>query len=259
MDKNLQIPGLYIIRFETAPVVPAPFSHYYALKLNLVSETKLDVDFELRYTDRDEISEDEIYDEGFTTEDDYKWRGNVPVIWLKEFEEIFTSSKTIRKREENEYEDFVEIELEENEKRVTIYPVDKERWSYFLQEMMQAIFEASGREKPFELTYLEIDGDQKSRIDLKASFANKTFTVSKDGGTARQLEWDQLQKIMDTVYRAEFVADNASESKPSKRGKYLTAGDGLWYQMGVAVLETTSKSKDLEKIEALFSTLGSKV
>jgi hypothetical protein len=52
------------------------------------------------------------------------------------------------------------------------------------------------------------------------------------------------------------VADNASESRPTKRGKYLTAGDGLWYQMGVAVLETTSKSKDLAKIEALFNTLS---
>jgi len=65
-----------------------------------------------------------------------------------------------------------------------------------------------------------------------------------------------LQKIMDTVYKAEFVADNASENRPTKRGKYLTAGDGLWYQMGVAVLETTSKSKDLAKIEALFNTLS---
>jgi hypothetical protein len=61
---------------------------------------------------------------------------------------------------------------------------------------------------------------------------------------------------MDTVYKAEFVPDNASESKPTKRGKYITAGDGLWYQLGVAVLESTSKSKDLPKIEALFNALS---
>jgi hypothetical protein len=172
------------------------------------------------------------------------------------FKEIFVSSKIIRKREENEYEDFIEVELDENEKRVTIYPVDKERWSYFLQEMMQAIFETAGREKPFELTYVDIDNDNKLTIDLKASFGKKEFTLSKNAGPARKLHWDQLQKIMDTVYKAEFVADNASESGPAKSGKYLTAGDGLWYQMGVAVLETTSKSKDLAKIEALFNTLS---
>jgi hypothetical protein len=256
MDKNLQIPGQYIIRFQTAPVVPAPFAHFYTLKMDIQTAVDLRVDFEIVYNDRMELSDDEIYDEGFTKDDDYKWKGDLPAVWIREFQEIMQSSKIIRKREESEFEDFIEIELDENDKRVTIYPVDKERWSYFLQEMMQAIFETGGREKPFELTYLEIDNDGKTTIDLVASFGKKEFTLSKNGGTTRKLQWDQLQKIMDTVYKAEFVADNASESKPSKKGKYLTAGDGLWYQMGVAVLETTSKSKDLAKIEALFNTLS---
>ena len=256
MDKNLQIPGQYIIRFQTAPVVPAPFSHFYTLKMDIQTEEDLRVDFDIVYNDREELTEDEIFDEGFSTDDNYRWKGNLPAVWISEFQDILSTSKIIRKREESEFEDFIEIELDENEKRVTIYPIDKERWSYFLQEMMQAIFETGGREKPFELTYLDIDSDGKTLIDLKASFGKKEFTLSKNAGPARKLHWDQLQKIMDTVYKAEFVADNASETRPTKRGKYLTAGDGLWYQMGVAVLETTSKSKDLAKIEALFIALS---
>ncbi|WP_353719545.1 hypothetical protein [Dyadobacter sp. 676] len=256
MDKNLQIPGQYIVRYQTAPVVPAPFAHFYTLKLDIQSAQDLRVDFDIVYNDREELTDDEIYDEGFSKDDDYKWKGNLPAIWIEEFREILAGSKTIRKREESEYEDFIEIELDENDKRVTIYPVDKERWSYFLQEMMQAIFETGGREKPFELTYLDIDSDGKTTIDLKASFSKKEFTLSKNAGAPRKLDWNQLQKIMDTVYKAEFVADNASETRPAKRGKYITAGDGLWYQLGVAVLETTSKSKDLAKIEALFHALS---
>lgn len=256
MDKNLQIPGQYIIRFQTAPVVPAPFAHFYTLKMDIQSAEDLRVDFDIRYTDRQELSEDEIFDEGFSMDDDYKWKGNLPTVWIKEFQDILSTSKIIRKREESEFEDFIEIELDENDKSVTIYPVDKERWSYFLQEMMQAIFETGGREKPFELTFLNISEEGKTAIDLKASFGKKEFTLIKNAGTARKLEWDQLQKIMDTIYKAEFVPDNASESKPSKKGKYITAGDGLWYEIGVAVLETTSKSKDLAKIEALFHTLS---
>lgn len=256
MDKDIRIPGQYIIRYQTAPVVPAPFAHFYTLKMDIQSDQELRVDFDISYTDREDLTEDEIIDEGFSTDDDYKWKGDVPAVWVAEFRTIFQSSKIIRRREESEYEDFIEIELEENGKFVTIYPVDKERWSYFLQELMQAIFETAGREKPFELTYLDIDTDNKTTIDLKASFSKKEFTLSKNGGSLRKLEWGQLQKIMDTVYKAEFVADNASEGKPSKKGKYITAGDGLWYQMGVAVLETTSKSKDLAKIEALFNTLA---
>ena len=147
------------------------------------------------------------------------------------------------------------MELEEDGKRVTIYPVDKERWAYYVQEFMQAIFEISGRENPFELTYLDLDGPVESTLNLSASFADKTFTMSKNNASAQNLEWKQLQYVMDTVYKAGFMEELAVEKKPSKKGKYLSAGDGLWYQLGVAVVETTAKSKDLAKIESLFATL----
>ncbi|NIJ53970.1 hypothetical protein [Dyadobacter arcticus] len=259
MDKNLQIPGQYTILFQTASVVPAPYAHFYTLKMDIESEQQMNVDFGITYLDREDLSEDDLMDEGFSVDDDYKWNGQVPAIWIGEFRAILNSSKLVRKREESEFEDFIEIELEENGQRVNIYPVDKERWSYVLQEFMQAIFETGGREKPFELTFLDIGADKQTILDLKASFALKSFTISKNKGVARRLEWSQLQKIMDTVYKAEFVTDNAFEAKPSKKGKYITAGDGLWYQLGVAVLETTSKSKDIAKIEALFSTLDGKI
>jgi hypothetical protein len=254
MDKNLQIPGLYIIRFQTAPSVPAPFSHYDTFKLFIDSEKKINVDFSIHYIDRDELSEDEILDEGFSMDDNYSWKGAVPAIWIKEFQEILSSSHIIRKREEKEFEDFVEVELEEDGKRVTIYPVDKERWAYYVQEFMQAIFEISGRENPFELTYLDLDGGGETTVFLKASFAEKTFTMTKNKGAAQNLDWKQLQYVMDTVYRAGFMEELALEKRPSKRGKYLSAGDGLWYELGVAVVETTAKSKDLAKIESMFSS-----
>lgn len=258
MDKNIQIPGLYTVRFQSAPVVPAPFSHFYTLELDILSQSEVKVDFSIQYTDRDELDEDDILDEGFTMDDDYSWKGSVPAIWISEFQNIFSSSKIIRQREEKEFEDFIEIELVEDQKLVTVYPVDKERWNYFLQELMQAIFEASDREKPFELSFLTIEANKSNLVELRASFADKTFALKKNGGSAENLNWTQLQKIMDTVYKAEFIEENATEVKPSKDGSYITAGDGLWYQMGVAVVEPTAKSKELPKIETMFQSLGKK-
>ena len=60
-------------------------------------------------------------------------------VWISEFQKILAGSKIIRQRDEKEFEDFIEIEVEENEKKVTVYPVDKERWSYFLQEFLLAL------------------------------------------------------------------------------------------------------------------------
>jgi hypothetical protein len=257
MDKNLQIPGQYVVRYQSAPVVPAPFSHYYTLKLDILSKDELHVDFSISYTNRENMDEDEILDEGFSLDDDYRWKGSVPAVWIGEFQKILAGSKIIRQREEKEFEDFIEIELEEDDKKVTVYPVDKERWSYFLQEFMQAIFESGGREKPFELSFLTIEEGKATRaIELKASFALKTFTLVNQGASPQKLEWIQLQKVMDTVYKAEFIEDNALETKPSKSGSYISAGDGLWYQLGIAVVEPTNKSKELARIESLFATLA---
>jgi hypothetical protein len=256
MDKNLQIPGQYTLRYQTAPVVPAPFSNFYSLDIDLISREEININFSITYTEREDMDEDEIINEGFTPDDDFRWDGTVPALWIEEFEQIFSSSKIVRQREEKEYEDFIEIELDENDKRVTIYPVDKERWTYFLQEFMQAIFENAGREKPFELNYLSIESGNRISVDLTASFARKEFSMIKNGGDSKKLEWSQLQKVMDTVYKAEFLEDNAVESKPTKNGAYISAGDGLWFQLGVAVVEPTSKSKELQKIEALFQSLA---
>jgi hypothetical protein len=255
MDKKIQIPGLYIIRFQTAPSTPAPFSHYDTFKLYIDSESKINVDFSITYIDRDALTEDEILNEGFTLNDNFSWKGGLNPLWIDEFQKLLSNSKIIRKREEDEYQDFIEVELEEDGKRVTIYPVVKEKWQYFLQELMQAIFEVSKKEEPFKLSYLDIQGQASVLLEFEASFATKTFKSSKNGGTDTILPWAQLQTVMDTVYRAEFVDDHAVESKPTKSGKYLSAGDGLWYQLGVAVVETTSKSKDLQKIERLFDSL----
>lgn len=255
MDKNLQIPGLYIIRFQTAPAVPAPYAHYDTFKLYIDSDTRVKVDFSINYTDRDELTEDDILDEGFTMDDDYAWKGQLPQLWISEFSAIMKASKTIRRRDEKEFEDFVEVELEEDGKRVTIYPEDKGRWAYFVQELIQAIFEVSGKEKAFEMTLLEIADSGLVEMDLHASFAEKTFTVKKNGAATRKMEWNALQKMLDTIYKATFLEELAQSARPSKKGKYISAGDGMWYQLGTSVVETTQKSKDLPKVEAIFRDL----
>ncbi|WP_025761517.1 hypothetical protein [Dyadobacter tibetensis] len=254
MITDLEIPGRYTIRFQTAPAIPAPFAHYDSLRMDIRSENDLFIDFSTKYLHREDLTDDEIYNEGFTTDDDFKFKGKIPAVWIEEFKDILTSSKIIRKREEVEFEDFVEIEIEEKGKLVTIYPVDRERWAYFIQEFMQAIVEVAGKEKPFELTYLVIGQDELS-VDLTASFANKSFYIRNSLGRQEELAWSQLKTILDTIYSAEFLYDEATENRPRKKGSYLTAGDGLWYQLGVSVVEPSNKSKKLDEITTILQPL----
>ena len=53
--------------------IPAPFCHKYKIVISKNSPEQYLVDLNLEYYGRDEITEEEIFDEGFTLDDNYKW------------------------------------------------------------------------------------------------------------------------------------------------------------------------------------------
>ncbi|HEV7349551.1 hypothetical protein [Telluribacter sp.] len=244
-----------LIKYQTAPVVPAPYSYYYTMRLTPAESESINVQFDMVYLDRDELDEDEIIGEGFSLNDDFSWQGNLPHIWVAELNSTLTYSQYVEEAEENELEEFIEVQWSQEGETEKGSPVDKESWSYFLQELMQAIFEASGREKTFEMEYLRIEKGEETWMGFNASFITKTFTINNNKNTTQQLDWEQLEEVMGTVFKAEFVADEAMENRPSEPGTYLSVGDGLWYQLGASVLNPTPKSKVLPQIENLFERL----
>ena len=69
------------LQFQTSDLVPPPYS--YAIEINAKEKSgKLEVEFELTYMDRDSLSKNEIEDEGFSNNDDFKWTGLLNASWL---------------------------------------------------------------------------------------------------------------------------------------------------------------------------------
>jgi hypothetical protein len=60
-------------------IIPPPFSHVFRLSLDW-SKGDLSAQLDLHYTDREELKEEEIFDEGFSLEDNYRYQGNVPSV-----------------------------------------------------------------------------------------------------------------------------------------------------------------------------------
>ncbi|WP_247235127.1 hypothetical protein [Telluribacter sp. SYSU D00476] len=248
-----------LINYQTAPVVPAPYSYYYTMRITPADGAGVHVQFDMKYLDREELDEDEIIGEGFTLNDDFSWQGDLPQVWATELNSILTHSQYVEEAEDNELEEFIEVVLTQQGDAESGSPEDKETWAYFLQELMQAIYEAAGREKQFEMEYLRISNKKETCISLNASFVNKTFSVQLDKQPREQLAWKKLEDVMGTVFKAEFVPDQAYESRPNQDGVYLTTGDGLWYKLGESVLNPTPKSKVLTQIENLFDKLERRV
>ncbi|MBB5283310.1 hypothetical protein HNQ92_001436 [Rhabdobacter roseus] len=243
------------IKYQTAPVVPAPHAHFYTLQVVPKANAGLSVEYTLTYLGREELDEEEILDEGFTLNDDFVWKGTLPAVWATELAKLVKSSQFSEETDEDELQAFVEISTMAEEKITVRYPANIDVWAYFLQEFIQAMFEASGRELPFEMKYLRIQNEEVE-VALHASFAERAFRLQVGTQPPKQLAWAELQEVLKTVFEADFLADQATEKRPHRPGTYLTTGDGLWYMLGQSVVEPGRKTQVLPKIEALFSSLA---
>jgi hypothetical protein len=245
-----------IYKFQTAMGIPAPYAHFYTLSLKTTDGKSINAELEITYTGREELDEQEIFDEGFTGDDDVQWKGSLPDVWM----DIITQSlkklpgKLSRIEEENENDDFQELFIETPEKDIVIeHPKDLRHWNYTAQEIIQAIFEAAGREMPFEMDYIHIEAGNTKKLQFNASFLKRQFTMTDLATKKTQnLDWSQLQTFLETIFAADFRPDLISGGQPKQPGHYLRSGDDLWYELGISILDPNGGTKAIKKIERLL-------
>lgn len=141
------------IKFETADIVPPPFSHQVILTMDF-EENAINTVFDIAYTYRDELSDEEILEEGFTGEEDLAWAGEISNAWKKPIFELLTHTpEKPNQKALNEEQNFFEISIDS---KVYGNPKNQDRWEYLLQELMQAAYETYGKEMPFKLIFKKI-------------------------------------------------------------------------------------------------------
>ncbi|MBC3784589.1 hypothetical protein [Spirosoma utsteinense] len=223
------------IRYQTARSLPAPYAYFYTLAVNPAGN-EVQLDLAITYPDRDDIDDDELIAEGFTRDDDFSWSGRLPAVWHEAFAAVAGKTRLQPIDEENlkEDDDFWEITLVSKGVDQTGKPGNADDWQYLIQELIQATYEADKRERPFELTYLDIDSRRPGRaITLTASFANRSVAVRDERNTdgARMLPWSTLQRVMSTVYSVDFDPETTLDRRPKTTGQWLNLGTEEWYDI----------------------------
>ncbi|MPR36477.1 hypothetical protein [Salmonirosea aquatica] len=243
------------IKFQTAAGLPAPYSYFYTLQLTFEGK-KLGIDLELHYLDRDELDEEMILEEGFSLNDDYSWVSTLPQTWQTELTTMMDKLVPMTSEEVGENENYLVVEIQLRTDKVAVFtPNDRPAWDYFQQELIQAIYEASGKERAFEMEYLEIEARNELRIQVDASFVNRNFSVKINDAPASSLNWKWTKEVMETVFKADFLPVQNPDEEPRFSGKYLAVGDGVWYEFNETLVEPTPKSKVLPKIVLLMDQL----
>jgi len=244
------------IHFETSAQLPPPYSYRYELTLT-PSAQSFSAHLQLTYTYRDELDADEIEAEGFTNDDDYRWEGNLEGVWQEEVEKILGKTQLSDNIIHDEEIDFLTLSWQ---KDVLLrgQPKNTSEWQFLAQELVQAIYETSEKERPFKIQISDITSYELREATLTASFRNRTAQVKRvvDGKSSlRFFAWQDLPSLMETLYAVDWFAENAAAQKPKKNGLYLNPGDGLWYEWGKQILEVGKGNKGLAVLKNQIADL----
>ena len=237
----------FSLKYQTAENLPAPFAH--AIEINGIiaqnqenglpsgSFPQLELSFELTYLDREEFSEEELMDEGFTLNDNFTWKGTLPKVWSDVVFGNLKSANALNIKTLEPHQEFWQIDFEDK----SFYPKDSELFKYLIEELQQAVYEKAGRESGLKLTFLKNQSGEHIEFEITASFVERQLQTKRrninDAQTETKiLDWEELNFILKNIFSGDFEADFAAKNRPSHKGLFVNIGDELWYEVGKSLL-----------------------
>lgn len=243
------------IRYETAPELPPPFCYYFLLKGNVENKGLL-VDLQWVYHNRDEISQDEIMDEGFSGNDNFKWQGYIGKLWVEELETQMAVTKI--NKIPSDQEPFIEIECR-GDKGVLFKgtPVNTSEWEYLLQEFIQGIYEASGQEAPLQIQFRKNLPDHSYfKLVMTLFFKSRTVVLHTSSPQVTNKksheEWKQTKSILKGIYTLPYIQESGISEEPKAPGSYIDGGDGIWYSFETGIKNPLRHNNTINTIEKYF-------
>lgn len=246
---NDQVNGV-VFEYDSG-IIPPPYSNVYRLSLDW-SNSDLIAELELHYTDREDLSEDEILDEGFTSNDDFSFTGKLDPVWKKvvsiEFEKVKWSGKQLD-------EGGLTLSAIENGKISNAkVPAEQELWQLLAQDIIQAIYETSKKEAPLTVNYRQVTNEESVDCSITMHFSSRE-AVFTSKNQSRSINWEYAVQLLKLVFSPDYNYEIAKETAGTKRGSYIECGDGYWHELGKGVINIDTSFDAVGKIKDGFENL----
>lgn len=226
--------------------MPPPYCYRYTIEIRPAEG--LHINFDIAYYDRDELDPDEIEAEGFSVDDDFRWSGELPAVWRKESERLLENLK------EGAAKKGARVKVMQDGKLHERSPGDSKQLEFFTQELIQAIYETSGKQESLLIRAIHNDGSKSDSYELSISFFTRNARLTHNGATKTTVSWQKAQKILEQLFSYDFDPFAATDKKPGKKGFFVDAGEGYWYEAGNGI-KSPDKKNPKEDILKLFREL----
>ena len=242
-SSNNSLNGL-ILEYDSG-LVPPPYSHVFRLALDW-KKGNLEVQLDLHYTEREELSEEEILDEGFTLNDDYRYQGPLDQVWIQPIQELYSGSKWTSKDIEDGGISLIP-QGQGKDEGVKI-PSNQEEWQLMAQDLIQAIYETVKKEAPLQIHFRKVDSEKTLDCSLTVHFSHRQV-IFDQGGKTRNLNWEYAIQLMKLIFTPDYHYELAKEAPGNKRGTYIDCGDGYWHELGKGVVNIDPSFDAVGKIK----------
>lgn len=233
-------------------VIPPPYSHIFKLKIGF-GKNFLESQLDMVYTEREEISEEEILNEGFTLDDDFHFQGEIHKIWEKPLKELYAKSKWSNKKLDEEGGIKVMAKDLHGQFSRTV-PINQQEWQFFAQDYIQAIYEVSQKEAPLTIHYLLREANEVKEVSLTVRFSVRRMEVKVNGGD-KEVDWEETKTLLSHIFIPDYDYGIAKEKKPTQQGNFIDCGDGYWHELGKGVINIDDSFDAVSKIKKGFKKL----
>lgn len=249
------------VAYHTPSSIPAPYQYNYSIRGTVLAE-HIYIEYRISYTGREFLTAEEIYDEGFSEDDNFTWQGLLNKVWIEEMTTLYASTVS-GQTPSPWHKDNLHVYIEES--AGTIFsglPNQPELWEHMMQEMIQGIYEVSMRELPLIINFKKVyQAGEAVRITLQPYFnTRKVLMTSQNSLQATRrsvLPWHYFTNILRALYQPEYLPEDALADEPDETGTYIDNGEGLWYGFGKSVQNPKDSGDALLHLEALFLGLKS--
>lgn len=242
---NLSKPDLQgiILEFDSG-IIPPPYSHVFRLLIDWSEGLKATLN--IHYTEREDLSEEEILEEGFTLTDDFHFEGEIHAVWKNPIETLLKDTRFA-----SGVKGTGEITLATKEKNTISppkTPLNQEAWKLLAQDVIQAIYETAKKEAPLQINFCIVDSTvaYEGSITLFFETRNVLFVWK---GTSKTLNWEYAFQLMKLIFMPDYDYDIAGNHPGKTPGIYLECGDGWWHELGKGVLNIDQDFDAVQQIE----------
>ncbi|NHE56729.1 hypothetical protein [Cyclobacterium plantarum] len=234
--------------------VPPPFSHVFKLKMSF-GKNFVNTQFDIQYTGRENLSPEEITDEGFTMADDYSYKGEIPKLWEQIIKKLYSASKWSNQKALGDKGGIKILAKDIHGKITRDIPLNQDEWYLTCQDFIQAIYEISKKEAPLCIRFKSIRPTQEIKIELLFKFSvRKVEAMVND--QVQTLDWEKGRELASLIFIPDYDYGSAMEEEPKQIGEFLDCGDGLWHNFEKGIFNLDQEYDAKGKVLMAFKELA---